>query len=943
MNLRKSAVFVLSLIFIMTTLAFAQKGDKLPKLKYTEYKLKNGLRVIMHQDRSTPIVAVNLWYHVGSKNEVPGRTGFAHLFEHMMFQGSKNYNDEYFGPLQKAGANINGSTNGDRTNYYEVVPSNFLELALFMEADRMGGLLPAMTMDKLNNQRDVVKNERRQRYDNQPYGTAFEKIQSLIYPKDHPYHWTTIGSLEDLSAASMEDVQAFFRKYYAPNNASLVIAGDFDENQAKKWVEKYFGSIPGGEEIDRPNPEKPKLEGEMRKEYEDAVRLPRRYMVWHSVPANHKDEAALDILSSILSSGRGSRLQSKLVYDKQMVQSVFAANSTREIGGMYLVVATARPGQSMDDIEKEINAELEKIKNDPPSAEEVERAKNGYESQFIYGLQTVLGKADRMNSNATFMGNPDTFQLQLDQYRKVTPKDVQRVAKEYLTGDRLVMTFVPGKNQGTPDRNSAANRPTSVSDGEEDEANAKKDSKKDKTDYSKNLPNPEADPKFSLPGIQKKKLSNGLEVWFVQQSELPIVSMNLVVKTGGDANPKGKEGLADMTASLMNEGTKKRSATEISNQLQSIGANVFINSDWDSTNAVMQTLTKHLDTALDIYADVVTNPTFPAEELETTRKRSLTALLQRKDNPGAIANVAYGKLLYGENHPYGRALDGNEDSLKEIKREDLVKFYETYYRPNNATLIVVGDTNSKTLLPKLEKAFSGWKSADVPKTDVPNAKAFDKPGIYIVDKPGAAQSELRIGQIGVARDNPDYVPLLVMNHILGGQFSARVNMNLREDKGYTYGARTNFSFRRGAGPFTASSGVQTAVTKESVVEFMKELNGIRGSIPVSKEEMEYGKQSLIRAFPRQVETVGQISGRLADLIVYDLSDNYVNEYLAKINAVTLEDINRVANKYLTPDKMAILIVGDKSVIEPRLKEIDGWGNAIIYLDTEGNMLADDDE
>ncbi|MGI8542171.1 MAG: M16 family metallopeptidase [Aridibacter sp.] len=917
----------------MTTIVSAQKGDNLPKLNYKEYKLKNGLRVIMHQDKSTPIVAVNVWYHVGSKNEVEGKTGFAHLFEHMMFQGSKNYNDEYFGPLQKAGANINGSTNPDRTNYYEVVPSNFLELALFMESDRMGGLLDAMTMDKLNNQRDVVKNERRQRYDNQPYGTAFEKISSIIYPAEHPYHWTTIGSLADLSAASMEDVQKFFRTYYVPNNASLVIAGNFDEKQAMKWVEKYFGSIKQGGAIDRPNPKKPEIKGEIRKEYEDDVRLPRRYMVWHSVPLMHKDEAALDILSSILSSGRGSRLQSKLVYDKELVQSISASNPAREIGGNFTIVATARPGKSLDVIEKEINAELERIKKEAPSTEEITRAKNGYESQFVFGLQTILGKADSLNSNATFFGKPDVFQQQLNEYREVTPADVQRVAKEYLNENRLVMTFVPGKKQGAP-ANAAVNKPTSVSDDEEMEEKETKS----KTDYTKNLPKAGANPKFSIPNIEKKKLSNGMSVWIVPQNELPIISMNLVMNTGGTANPNNKEGLASMTAGLLESGTKTRTATEISNEQQSIGANIGAFSDWDSTNAVMQTLTKHLDKALDIYADVIVNPIFPGDELEIARKRALIGFLQRKDNPNAIAAVAYSKLLYGVNHPYGRELSGNENSIKSIKRDDLVKFYETYYRPNNSTLIVVGDVNSKTLIPKLEKAFANWKSADVPATDIPKVNNFDKPGIYIVDKPGAAQSIVQIGQIGVSRDNPDYVPLQVMNSILGGQFSARLNMNLREDKGYTYGARSGFSTRRGAGPFTASAGVQTAVTKESVVEFMKELNGIRGLRPVTEDELDYNKQSIIRRFPRTMETVGQISNQLSDLVVYGLSDSYFNDYLSKINSVNLKDVSRVANTYLTPDKMAILIVGDRKVIEPKLKDIDGW--AIRYLDTEGNMITD---
>jgi len=933
MSFRRTVVVLSVVALALASVTLAQKVDKLPKLDYKEHKLKNGLTVILHPDRSTPIVAVNVWYHVGSKNEVVGRTGFAHLFEHMMFQGSKNYNDDYFMPLQEAGANINGSTNPDRTNYYEVVPSNFLELALFMEADRMGGLLEAMTMDKLNNQRDVVKNERRQRYDNQPYGTAGEKIASIMYPEDHPYNWTTIGSLEDLSAASMEDVQAFFRKYYVPNNASLVIAGDFDEKQAMQWVEKYFGPIKGGEEIDRPNPEKPKISGEIRKEYEDAVRLPRRYFVWHTVPAMDKDEAALDVLASILSSGRGSRLQSSLVYDKKLVQAIFASHPTREISGNFQITATARPNSSLDDAEKEINAIIESLKKDGPTKEEVDRAKNAFEARFIFGLQTVLGKADQLNGNNTFHGKPDIFQDQLDDYMKVTAADVQRVAKEYLTGDRLVMSFVPGKSQGAPARGAAENRPTSVGDdGEEVE----EEGKKAKTDYSKNLPKAGPDPKFSLPKIAKQNLSNGLEVWMVKQDELPIVAMNLVFKTGGTANPAGKDGLASFTANMLNEGTGKRSAVEIANALQEIGANVSAGADWDSTDARMATITKHLDAALDIYADVVTNPSFPADELETAKRRALVGLLQRKDNPGAIASLAYNKLLYGEGHPYGRSLSGTEESIRAMSRDDLQKFYKQYYSPKNAVLIVVGDIDQKTITAKLEKAFSGWKGDEVAGQKTPETVTFKKPGIYIVDKPGAAQSEVRIGHPGVSRDNPDFIPILVMNNILGGQFSARVNMNLREDKGYTYGARTGFSFRRGAGPFTASAGVQTAVTKESVIEFMKELNGIRGAIPVTQDELEYSKQSLIRRFPRTVETASQISGQLADLVVYDLSDDYVNDYLAKISRVTLDDVKRVANKYLTPDQMAIVIVGDRSVIEPRLKEIDEWGSSISYLDTEGN-------
>ncbi|MFZ2490626.1 MAG: pitrilysin family protein, partial [Thermoanaerobaculia bacterium] len=410
-------------------------APSVPELEYTEYRLPNGLRVILHEDHSTPIVAVNVWYHVGSKNEVPGRTGFAHLFEHMMFQGSKNYNDDYFKPLQEAGANLNGSTNTDRTNYWEVVPSNFVELALFLEADRMGGLLEAMTEEKLANQRSVVKNEKRQNYDNRPYGLVTAKIAETLYPKDHPYHWLTIGSLDDLSAASIEDVKDFFRRFYTPNNASLAIAGDFDSAEMKKLVEKYFGPVPKGPEVKRPNPAQPVLEKEIRISMDDRVALPRLYMVWHTVPQFTKDDAALDLLAGILGQGKSSRLFRTLSYEQKIAQDAFASNGTRELAGTFQVVATAKPGKSLEELEKSIAAEVERIKAEGPTKAEIEREMNGIESQFIYQIQTVGGfggKSDRLNQYAVFRNDPGWFDEDLSRYRAVTAADVQRVAKQYL-------------------------------------------------------------------------------------------------------------------------------------------------------------------------------------------------------------------------------------------------------------------------------------------------------------------------------------------------------------------------------------------------------------------------------------------------------------------------------------------------------------------------------
>ncbi|MEO8648458.1 MAG: pitrilysin family protein [Acidobacteriota bacterium] len=924
MRIKEIFAGLLVLTFLMATCVSAQTSDRLPAIKYKEFTLKNGLRVVLHEDKSTPVVAVNVWYHVGSKNEVEGRTGFAHLFEHMMFQGSRNYNTDYFTPLQEAGGSINGTTNEDRTYYYETVPSNFLELALYLEADRMGGLLEAMTQEKLDNQRDVVKNERRQRVDNQPYGTSFEKIGSIMYPKGHPYNWSVIGSLEDLQAASLDDVKSFFRQYYVPNNAVLVLAGDFNEAQARQWIEKYFGPIKNGPAITRPNPSQPKLDKEIRTVVEDAVPLPRRYMVWHSVRAYAPDEAALDMLGFILSSGRNSRLQSNLVYAKEMAQQVNAGNSTSEISGEFQVTATARPGKSLDDIEKEINTEIERIKREPPTADEMLRARNSIEAQTIFRLQTVLGKGGQISTFTGYLNKPDYFQTDLDRYRKVTAADIQRVANTYLTSNRLVMSYVPRQGEA-PRANREANRPTSVATEKKDDALIAEQSAK--------LPKPGPNPKLALPPIEKAKLANGLEVWMVQQHELPIVSMNLVLRSGSSNEPDNRTGLASVTTSLLNDGTASRSASEIVNQLQSIGASVNANSGWDSTNVSMQTLTRNLDQALDIYSDIIQHPAFPANELESRRGRSLVGLRQQRSNPGAISNVVYNKVLY-KDHPYGR--ETTEATIKAITRDDIVNYYNSTFRPNNGVLIVVGDIDKTALKAKLEKAFASWKPGDVTTASLPAADTLGKTAIYLVDRPNAAQSVVSIGQVGIDRANPDYFPVVVMNSILGGGITSRISMNLREEKGYTYGANSGWNFRKGAGPFSAGGNIQTAVTKEAVFEFMKELNGIRGSIPVTQRELDYNKQALIRRYPAAFETVGQVSAQLSNLVVYGLPDSYFNDYIAKVNAVTLDDVNRVAKKYLDPEKMAIVIVGDRKVVEPGLKEL---GYPINILDVDGNVVA----
>ncbi|MET0623955.1 MAG: insulinase family protein, partial [Pyrinomonadaceae bacterium] len=995
----------------------------LPPIKFTQFFLPNGLRVVFHEDHSTPIVGVNLWYHVGSKNESPGRTGFAHLFEHMMFQGFKGYDLDYVPVIQEVGGAINGSTSQDRTNYWELLPSNFLETALFMEAGRMKGLLDAMTQTKLDNQRDVVKNEKRQRIDNQPYGQANYKITETMYPEGHPYHWSPIGSMEDLSAASLDDVKAFFRRYYVPNNASLVVAGDFDPKEARAWVEKYFGDIPKGEEITRPTPAAPKLDREIREQIDDRVQFPRLYMSWHSVPQFSKDEAAIDLLTAVLAGGKSGRFYKALQHgENQIAQTAAIFNNTSEIAGLVQLVAQPRPGHTLEEVEKVVLAEIEKIKATPPTPEEMERVYNAREASFIYGLQTVGsfgGKDDQLNGYATFVGDPGYFEKDLARYRAVTAADVQRVARQYLTDKRYVLSVVPRasgptsaagpapasprEGMPTPSQQSAGvgqpgasatagqSAPTGTASGTQQgaaqsqpsgaqpamtrtEAQATRpggsappqagspaapagqqggamrgsatarvggqragaqQAAKPKTDRTL-LPKEKADPRLTLPAVQRRKLSNGLEVLVVEHHELPVVSMNLVVKTGAAGDPAGKAGLASLTADLLDEGTTTRSSLEISDQLARIGSSLSVSAGWDSTTASLRSLTRHLDRALEVYADVITNPAFPDGELQRLRQQRLAALRQQRDSPEAIAGLVFQKVLYGGDHPYGHPLAGDDASLQSLSAEDARKFYESYLRPNNSALIVVGDVKPDAVVAKLEKAFAGWKNGHVPAVDVSAAPVQRERGaIYLVDRPGSVQSVIQIGQVGVPRSSPDYFPLFVMNRILGGASSARINLNLREDKGYTYGASSSFSFRRGAGPFTAAAPVQGFSTKESVMEFMKELRGIRGEMPVSAAELEGAKQAIVRGFPRGFETPDQIANGLELIVTYDLPDTYFNSYIERVQAVTLEDVNRVANRYLQPDRMAVVIVGDRKSIEQGLRTLDNLGENINVVDNEG--------
>ncbi len=931
----------LATLLLAVTAHSADREPQVPNLKVEKYTLPNGLEVILHEDHTTPVVGVNLWYKVGSKNEVTGRTGFAHLFEHMMFQGSKNHDTDYFGPIEKAGATINGSTTEDRTNYFETLPSNGLELALWLESDRMGFLLPSLTQKKLDNQRDVVKNERRQRVDNVPYGQAQEKMSQAMYPPDHPYYHSVIGSMADLSAASIDDVSNFFRTYYVPNNASLCIAGDFNPAEAKKLVEKYFGSIPSGPNVAKISPQVPILTSPKTITMTDKVALSRTTLAWPTVPRGHVDEEPLEVLAAVLGQlPKENRLFQALQYKKPLATQSMSFHRTSDLSGNFDVVISPRPGQKLDDLIAIADAEIERLKAEGPTEDEVAKVQTETETRLVLRLQATGAKADFLNANNVESGDPLAYKHDMAKLFAVKPADVKRVANTYLTANRIRLDVNPGApTERAPEATVDRSKQGDLKSQPISEI-------KDNFDRSK-IPILGANPKFTPPPVVRRKLSNGLEVLVSERHELPILSISLVVKGGEVLEPNGKQGLANLTGDLMNEGTTSRDSIELAGELAKIGTSLNANIGLESGAVSLTTLTKHTKKALELFTDVVLNPSFPEKELARLKFRRSAQLLQRADSADGIAGVVFPKLLYGADHPYGRS--ETADSIKAVTRDEIVAFHKSMFVPNNAAIVIVGDITADAIVAELESTLKAWKPGEVPQATLPKPTGM-KAGVYFVDKPAAAQSVLNVGQVGVDRRTPDYFAINVMNGLLGGQFSSRINLNLREDKGYTYGARSSFSFRQGAGPFDAGAPVQTDVTKEALAELMRELTDITGPRTATESEMEFAKDRLVKGFPARFETVAAGGGRgprgggggvgstIAELYLYGLPNDYFTTYQAKVEAVTKTEVDRVAAKYINPSSMTILIVGDRSKVESTLKSLP-FATTITILDSKGDPVS----
>jgi zinc protease len=879
-------------------------------ISFDKVTLANGLDVILHEDHTVPVAAVNVWYHVGSKDEQMGRTGFAHLFEHVMFEGSKHHNKSHFEPLQKAGANLNGSTTSDRTNYWEDVPTNYLELALWLEADRMGFLLDALDQQRFEIQRDVVKNERRQTYENRPYGMAHWHIQEALFPLPHPYHWMTIGSQEDLDAANLEDIKDFFRRFYSPSNSSLAIAGDIDREQTLELVNRYFGDLPPGPSVPRIGRFDSSLAGRVELQIRDRVSLPRVYIAWPTPPHFSADDAPLELLSSVLADGLSSRLHRSLVYQQQIAQSVSVRYHASEIAGQFIVEGTAAANHDENEVEQAIDAELERIRQQPPTEEEITRAKNRLEAHHYRQLSRIGGfggKADALNHFNVFRSDPDLINTEIDQYMAVRQEDILRVRESVLDHRQVRLKVLPEASLAFT--TSGIDRSI--------------------------MPAPARDPSFIPPVPQRRTLPNGMGIAVVEKRDLPIVAFALLFQTGATADPRDLPGLASMTTQLMAEGTETRTSQEIALGFEFIGARLSSETRRESTIFSSETLTRHWGTALDLMADVVLHPTFPEHELERVRREHLTDLRRAKDDAAYVAERVMPGLIFGRNSDYGHPAHGTIESVSALTQADLKRQYLTHFGPSAATLIVSGDVSLDDVAAKAQAAFGNW---DNPQQDrpaelhsVPEAPVHPTT-IYLVDKPGAAQSVIRAGHTTAPRNHPDYFKLVLLNYAFGGQFSARLNQNLRQDKGYSYGFHSSISWYRQPSLFVAGGSVQTAVTRESVVETLKEFRDVRGSRPISNDELTGARDGFSRGYPAGFERPGQVLSQVIQLLVHGLPDNYFQTVSRELAGVALEQVRQTAIARVHPDALTVLVVGDRQVIEPGLREL---GLPVVVLDSDG--------
>ena len=906
-------------------------------IAYDSFVLPNGLRVIVHTDRKAPIVAVNLWYHVGSKDEPSGRSGFAHLFEHLMFNGSENYPGEFFTPFKAVGVtDQNGTTNTDRTNYFENVPTTALDTALWMESDRMGHLLGAIDQATLDEQRGVVQNEKRQGM-NQPYGQLREIISHTMYPQGHPYHHTTIGSLNDLNAAKLEDVKTWFKTWYGPNNAVLVLAGDIDVATAREKVAKYFGDIPASPTMAQPKVDVAVLKANGRTELEDKVPQVMVRRMWNVPQVGSRDTDMLDLFSDVLGGSASSRLDKRLVHQDKLVDSVGTGNWASQLGGNFFVTAMVKQGVDPARVEAIIDEELNKLIAEGPTAEELARAKTSYESNFIRGIERIGGfggKADVLASCAIYENNPGCFRESLKAVASATPAQVRAAAAKWLNKPSHVFTVKPGARKDLPEDPAGTPAPFALP-----KPDAKYKTAASAVDRKAGVPMPASFPDLKFPTQQRATLSNGTTVILAERHDIPVVQMDYQFAGGYSADPAGKPGIANFTAGLLDEGAGDLDALGFASRKEELGAQIGAGASLDSNGATLSALKKNLEPSVALLADMLRKPRFDQAEIDRVKGQWIAGIRQEKAQPSGAAMRVLPSLMFGAGHPYGNPLSGTgtEAAISALTRADLVAFHQRMMQPKGATVIVVGDTTLKEIVPVLEKHFGDWKvdgAGGAPA--IPAVANVKQPRVFLIDQPGAVQANIFAAELVPSSKDPGAIAFDMANMVFGGDFTARLNMNLREDKHWSYGARSGAAGAVGQRMWRASAPVQIDKAGESVAEIKREMaeffGGARGT---TAEELARQQKGMTLSLPGAYETAGAVMNTIGSNVLYGRPDDYVFQRKAAIEAITPAQVDAAA-KTLDPNGITWVVVGDLKKTEAPIRALN-LGEVTI-LDADGKPV-----
>ena len=927
----------LPLLFLAA--ASTAAADDRVDIPFETFTLDNGLRVVVHTDRKAPVVAVNIWYHVGSKDEQPGKTGFAHLFEHLMFQGTENYNDEFFKPFELVGAtNMNGTTNFDRTNYFANVPTTALDLGLWMASEQMGHFLGAVDQARLDEQRGVVQNEKRQG-DNQPYGMVEYAQLEALFPKGHPYHHSTIGSMADLNAANLDDVRWWFRTWYGPNNAVLVLAGDIDLATAKEKVTRFFGDIPAGPDTEQPRPNVPQRKEITREVITDRVAQPRIYRAWTQPKFGEVDGTHLQLLGHVYGGSATSRLTRRLVHEDKLADSVSGFGMAMQVAGLAAVIVDVKTGVDVAAVEKILDEEWDKLLADGLTAAELEQTKTVVRAGFVRQIERIGGfggKADVLAECAVFAGNPGCFRDELATIDAASADDLIAAGKRWTANKSHTVIVEPGERVAAEDDKPSAEHVDAPAVAK---ANPKFKTVASDVDRGQGPPVTETFPDLAFPGLQRDTLDNGLKLILARREGLPLVQMSLELGGGYSADVGRKLGTSSFAMTMLGEGAGDRDALAFAAAAESLGASIGSSASLDAASIRASALKDKLAPTLALFADVVQRPRFDQPEIERVRAQWLAGIAQEKTQPGALASRLLPPLIYGEGHPYGIPFtgSGNEASITSLTRDDLVAFHRDWVRPDNATLIVVGDIGMAELKRQLNTHFGDWKAPAeaLPTLDRRTVALPSAQRVFLVDQPGSSQANIMVAQVVPPTADKDSLPFDLANDIIAGTFTARINMNLREDKAWSYGAFGSASNAVGQRPWIVYAPVQIDQTAPAIQEIARELRGFTGDMPATAEEINKVQANQVRRLPGAYETGASVLNAIAGIVRFGRPDDYVQTLKDRIEGVTDTQVRASAGRY-QPDALTWVVVGDLGKIEAPVRALE-LGEVRI-LDSDGKPV-----